>query len=373
MVFAALALLVAAPACADDSGVFTVHNVKVDVTADTAAHARDEAIAEGQEAAFKRLIARLTLAVDRSRLPAFGPDAVSEYVRDFEVADEKTSSVRYLATLTIRFKPDAVRAMLRQYGVGFAETRSKPLLVLPVYEVAGAVSLWDTPNPWRDAWGKVPPIDGLVPLVLPKGDLQDVATIGAEQAVSGDDKRLAAIAKRYGAADVLVARADLRSSGAPSNGGGSSPWLQVTLSRFGTIPPDQTRVEAFYPKGSEDQAALFVRAASAVANEIEENWKRNNRLRFDTGNELTVEVPLRSLAEWIKIKHRLGNVAFIRRNDLIYLTRKLATLRLNFIGDEEQLRVALAQSDLTLEHGATSWVMHLGNGGMSSDDKSGAP
>ena len=86
-----------------------------------------------------------------------------------------------------------------------------------------------------------------------------------------------------------------------------------------------------------------------------------------------MQVPLRSLAEWLKIKERLDRVAFIRRSDLIYLTRRAATLRLNFIGDEEQLRVALAQSDLSLDHGATSWVMRLGAGGADQDDKSGAP
>ncbi|HSG61202.1 MAG TPA: hypothetical protein VLA24_07175, partial [Pseudomonadales bacterium] len=119
--------------------------------------------------------------------------------------------------------------------------------------------------------------------------------------------------------------------------------------------------------------ALFVRAAHAIADQIEENWKRNNRLRFDTGDELTVEVPLRSLAEWLKIKEKLETVAFIRRSDLIYLTPKTAWLRLNFIGDEEQLRLALIQSDLSLQRGATSLMLLLGatdiNGNLSDNNK----
>lgn len=357
----ALWLAMPVPArAAEDPEVFTVRAVAADATADTATRARDVALAAGQVAALNRLFARLTLSSDREKLPPIAPEAVNDLVKDFEVADEKTSAVRYLAGMTVRFKPDAVRALLRERGVGFAETRSKPLLVLPVYELVGALSLWDDPNPWRDGWAKLAASDGLVPLVRAKGDLQDVAIIGAEQAVRGDDQRLAAIARRHGAADVLVARASMRYPDSARPAEGSGPWLQVTLSRFGTAQLEQTRVEAFYPEPGETESAMLARAAAALAMQIEENWKRNNRLRFETGDELTVEVPLASLAQWIEIKAKLEKIPFIRRNDLIFLNRKGARLRLNFIGDEEQLRLALLQSDLSLERSATSLVLRAG-------------
>jgi hypothetical protein len=360
-----LAVFGAMPAGAADPKVFAVRAVEVDATADTAAKARDDALAAGQMTALRRLIARLTLKSDGAKLPPFGANAVSDLVKDFEVANEKTSAVRYLASLTVRFKPDAVRGLLRQHGVGFAETRSKPLLVLPVFEITGALSLWDDPNPWRQAWGQIPPSDGLVPLVQAKGDLRDVAAIGAEQAVRGNNQRLAAITKRYGAADVLIARAGMRYPDKAPSEGAQGTWLQISLSRFGTASLEHTRIEAFYPQPGESKEALFQRAARVIAGQVEENWKRNNRLRFDTGDELTVEVPLESLAEWLKIKGKLETVAFIRRSDLIYLTPKTAWLRLNFIGDEEQLRLALIQSDLELKRGATSLVLQLGTTGVN--------
>ena len=362
LAFAFMLAVLAAPAgAAEDPQVFTVRGVAVDATADSAARARDQALAAGQAAALNRLFSRLALASDRDKLPPVSTEAVNDLVKDFEVADEKTSSVRYLAALTVRFKPDAVRNLLRERGVGFAETPSKPLLVLPVYELVGALSLWDDPNPWRAAWDRLPPTDGLVPVARAKGDLQDIALIGAEQAGRGDDKRLTAIARRHGAADVLVARAGMRFPEGISPAEGSGPWLQVTLSRFGTSHLEQTRIEAFYREPGESEEALFNRAAAVIAAQVQENWKRNNRLRFDTGDELTVEVPLNSLAQWLEIKGKLEKVPFIRRSDLIFLTRKGARLRLNFIGDEEQLRLALIQSDLSLVRGATSLVLRQGD------------
>jgi hypothetical protein len=356
--------------------VYTIAESKVDMTAKTAALARDKALFAGQAKAMQRLLARIALNEDISRLPKVNPALLADLVRDFEVIDEKTSKVRYLATLKVRFKSDAVRGLLRGYGIGFAETRSKPVLVLPIYEVSGAYSLWDNPNPWRASFLAQPSSDGLVPLIHPKGDLRDISLIGAEQAVRGNDKQLSAIAKRYGAVDVLVVivrqhvgtpksglKADAKSEGAENKitkKPATAHRLQVTMSRVGTTRLEQTRLMSFDLVPGEPIEEGLKRAARAVVVQVEEGWKRANRLRFDTGTELTAEVPITSLADWLDIKKRLKQVAFVRRSDLIYISKKTARIRLNFLGDEDQLTVALSQSDLNLSRGPIYWNLHFG-------------
>ena len=190
---------------ADQSDTFEVERVPVDVTGKTAAEAREEALAQGEIEAFNRLLKRLTLRAQHAKLPKLNKADIDRFVSDFSVADEKTSAVRYLASLNFRFKAEAVRQFLNDMGVGFAETVSKPVLVLPVFQDAGALILWDEPNPWREAWNGRAPVQGLVPTILPLGDLADIAAIGAEQAIDGDMQRLSAIAGRYAASDTLVA------------------------------------------------------------------------------------------------------------------------------------------------------------------------
>ena len=336
--------------------VFTATDVRVDATAKTAAAARETALAEGQRRALRRLLERLTLRVDYARLPVLERGQIAALVQNFEVEEEKTSSVRYLARLTVRFKPKAVRRLLRSHGIRFAETRSKPVLVLPVYEVAGALALWDDRNPWRTAWARQPKRGGLVPLVAPLGDLADIADIGAEQALRGDDARISAIARRYGAADALVALARLRT--VPLT---NLPVVEVSVSRFGAVAQEEALVETFTAAAPEELEELLARAAEAVAVAVEENWKRDNLLRFDREGELTVAVPIEGLEDWLEVKRRLERVAFIRRSDLVYLSRGEARARLRFIGEEEQLTLALAQSDLILFRGATSWILRLGS------------
>lgn len=355
-----------------NGGVFTVSGVAVDATADTAAAARDQALAEGQKAALGRLFARMVLAVDRPKLPPINAGAVAELVRDFEVTREKTSSVRYLAVLRVRFKPDGVRDLLRAHDIGFAETRSRPVLVLPVFEVAGAYSLWG-PNPWREAWQAAPPSDGLVPLVRPANDIRNAVLIGAEQAVRGADDRLAAIARHYRAASVLVAVAGFRMGSAGEEGQPAQPFLQVTLSRMGTAFREQTRLESFALRAGESREAATSRAVAAIADQIQEEWKRDNRLRFGVGNDLIVTVPLASLADWLTIQRRLAGVAFIRRSGLLFLSRKQARLRISYIGDEDQLTLALVENELILERGPTTWTLRHASSGRGGAQPNQVP
>jgi hypothetical protein len=352
-----LAAGLSAPARAQPADVFSVTHVSVDVTTEAAASAREAALVQGQRAAFRRLLQRLTLRRDHVLLPDLGDEEILDYVQGLEVEEEKASSVRYLAELTVRFKPDPIRGLLRAAGIQYAETISKPVLVLPVYQTAGTLILWDRPNPWREAWAGLDSGGGLVPLVVPEGSLADVAEIGAEQAVHAVQERLDAIARRYGAADTVVATAAL--TRIPGGGG---PTIDVAVSRFGAAITDRMTILSFAadPDGSVDD--LLKRAATEVAAQVEEEWKQDNLLRFGPEGTLSAMVPLEGLADWLAVRGRLEGVAFIRDAELVSLSRNVAVVNLRYIGDIGQLRLALAQSDLDLFEGATSWILRLLDG-----------
>lgn len=351
----ALAILLAggaAPLLAATPDVYEVAGVAVDVTAETAAKARDTAIAEGHAKAFRQLLARLTLRADRSRLPELTVNGIAAYVTDFSVANEKTSATRYLANLTFRFKRDSIRRLLTDYRLPFAETPSKPVLVLPVFEEAGAVLLWDTPNPWRTAWEETPAPEGLVPLALPLGDLADIAAIGAEQAVRGDTQRLTAIAQRYGAGDTLVAHA-VKTVEPRTN----AIQIDVSTTRFGAAGGGQTLVRSYVSGAGETTEALLRRASAEIAVEVEDDWKRDNLLQFGKPAVIAVTIPIGALSEWLAVRDRLAGMAVIRSTDVVLLSRTEVRANLQFVGSTEQLVLALAQADLALTQDAGGWVL----------------
>lgn len=331
-----------APAAAQQS-VYQVSGISIDATAETAAQARETAIGDAHIGAMQALYRRMVMAPDVPRLPILTADQIASYVQDFSVANERSSAGRYLADFTFRFKRDAMRGLFQQYGVRFAETQSKPLVVLPVLGQGEAAQLWQEGNPWLRSWAEGRFDEGLVPIVTPLGDLSDVATITPLQALSGDGERLRTMASRYNSAGALVAQATL--SGDPEQG---TAALSVTASRFDDGRLTTTGVVNARQLPGEDLPTLLARAATDVSAVEQNRWKQSNLLNFGTRETIFVTVPIGSLGAWLDIKRRLENISSVIAADVRKLKRAQVDLALTYLGTREQLTRALAQQDLQL-------------------------
>ena len=360
---AGLGLWIAAatmPAAAQVVDVFEVKGVAVDVTADTAANARDRAHAEGEAQAFRGVLERLTLRADHARLPKPRREDIAGYVRDVVVAEEKVSAVRYIAKLNFRFKPQEIRKLLVAQRIPYAETSSKSVLVLPIYQTAGATLLWDEPNPWREAWAQTVQPNALLPIVLPLGDLSDIAAIGAEQALAGDAQRLSAAAARYSAGTTLVAKASY-GIGFQSR----QPELEVRVNAHGTAPRGAPIARTYALAAGETTEALLRRVAAEISREIDDRWKRDNLLQLDNVGVLAVVAPITSLGDWLEIRKRLGQVAVVRRADIVLMSRDEVRVNLQYLGDPEQLTSSLEQADLALKPDGDEWTLSLAGPGRA--------
>lgn len=363
-----LPLVQAAPALASE--VFTVRNVPVDATAATAASARDAALAQGYLDAYARLVQRLVSSSDVARVPQLTSSQIADYTLDFSVARERTSSVRYLADITYRFRPDEVRRLFRSNEIAFAETRSKAIVVLPLQDFGETTVLWEDGNAWRDAWALRDASGGLVPLIVPLGDLSDITSISAEEAIAGDAQRLAALAERYEAGAVLVSRAAL--SGDPEAG---SVELALSTTRFNAQgAPFPLGIEVYRQQPEEAIEALFQRAADAVETAIQERWKESNVLRYGVESVIEVKVPVAGLGDWVEIQKRLGNVPAVVARDVLTISRQQVDLSMTYIGDQNQLALALQQNDLTLSlNELLVWELRLGGSVNSGTVTPSAP
>jgi len=335
------------------NNMFTVSPVPVDVTAENAIAARDHAIAEGEQRAFDMLIERLVQPGDQKKVPKVTTAQMNDLVQGFEVAHERRSGVRYIADFTVHFRADAVRQMLNNAGVSFAEVSSKPLLVLPVYNLNGNSLLWEDPNPWRNAWQNGNPGTGLVPVVRPLGQIEDLQAIDASGATAGDDGKLRAIAQRYGNVDVLVSVAT------PRMGGGTLSGLDVTSVRYtpGSPGGEQHFVVSDAANPGESADALMARAINDTMQQVEQAWKSASTPDAKAGGVLLARVPASSLQDWIAVRDRLSGVPVVSGSRLVSLDRQGARVELHYIGDPQQLRLALAQRDLELSGTDPDWVL----------------
>lgn len=357
-VFGGVALIVAIMALAGPANaltraeIFTV-SVPVDATAASATAARDAARLDGERRAFAALLDRLTLAKDRGRLPAASDTMLNQVIIGFEVANERRSTVHYLADYTFHFRADVVEQLLRDRGVPFAETASKPVVVLPVLEAGGRPMLWDDPNPWRDAWTRAKPPQGLVPVQVPLGEVEDVSAIDGAKADAGDDARLQAISANYDHADVLVTRATVRPDGS---------GVDVSTTRFvpGSPGGEQSWVASYTANQGESQQDLLVRATAGTVAQVNDAWKQANMLDYSQTATLTVAVPADDLNSWLAVRRRLAATTAVRSSQLLSLDRHGARIELHYVGSPDQLRVGLAQNNLSLSGSDPDWVLQQG-------------
>jgi len=338
MSLAASAHAAPAPASAPASApadLFTVADIKVDATAESAQTARDAAMAGGRPQAWSRIYRRLTPSAMWGRQPRLSDAQLFRLIRSFEVAGERRSTTRYLAAVTFHFNPAAVRQLLRQSGVSFTETRSRPALVIPLVQ--------DTPfdpmSAWSAAWRDDVHRQSLVPMVLPEADAETADVLSRADLAQADWQVLAPLAQRSGAASVVVAIA--------SADGRSVRSIEIT--QAGRTPSSFAFAQPNFP-------AL----ADAVTEKVAETWKSRASVDYATRARLVADVQFNSLEEWSRIRTQLGAVRAVSDFEVVGLARNEAEIDLSYFGRFEQLRDAMAQQNLTLVNSPAGFTLQLG-------------
>lgn len=320
---------------------FTVDGVEVDISAANPQLAKDQAIVAAQRQGFATLLERLTVPEDRARLPK--ADGV-EYVRDFSIEQERSTANRYIASLSVRFNAAAVKRLLQSSGIAMTEVRAHPVVVVPVFIAEdGRASLWDDPNPWRTAWNNLRG-GGLVPLVLPLGDLGDIQAITATQALAGDALAMQSLGARWRSPDVLIAAASLHGK-----------ILEVTLHASPTTPKPFDTL-SYKQTDSESVDALLARAVKDISRAIDTIHKQNGVHGGEAGT-LSALVPLSGLNQWLAVRERLGRVPQIKSWELVSLSRTEAAVILHVIGDSTQVAEGLNKGGLNLNWSDSFWTL----------------
>lgn len=354
LAWAGLAMLALAAVSAGTAGaqdLFEVTGIPVDARAADELQAKQEGIAEAQQQALQIVFRRLVSPEDVARLPEVTSDMLISMVRDFDISDEKFGGGRYLATLSVRFEPEKVAEVLRSQGIPFAMTRSQPVVVLPVIDIGTARRLWDDPNPWREAWAGQLPHPGLFTLVMPIGDLSDVAAINVNLALAGDPVALEEIASKYDAAGTMVAVATINRSS------GSGRFADVTLT-FSGGGYDGRTIRRRY-SGSGELQGFLNQVVGQLLSDLEAGWKKSNLLDFSQEERISVLVPIKGLDNWIEIRDRLSAMARIQKVSVARMTVAEAEVDIVYVGTTDQLRSALALQGLELVFQPESplWVL----------------
>jgi hypothetical protein len=259
-----------------------------------------------------------------------------------------------------------VRELLQSAGVSFAQVRSAPIVVLPLYEGPAGGRLWPDDNPWWQAWETNLEPERLLRLVLPLGDLEDISSLNIQQVQARDRAALVALANRYGSEDALVVTARLIGPQPPAAapqgaaGAGASPTgpptVQLTMERIGRVE-QLNRPETVQGRPDQTLEDLLGEAVRGLQNSLDERWKSANLLRFDQAGLMVVDVPITALSDWVGIDRGLASLPEVSQVEIATFARDNVRAQIRYIGDQFRLEQALARLGLALSREGDSWLL----------------
>ncbi|MBR1648030.1 MAG: hypothetical protein IJ689_00340 [Alphaproteobacteria bacterium] len=91
--------------------------INVDVTAQSAAVAKEKAMAQANRQAVNELAPDFTKEAGLELLSSLSDEQILYFIKDVLVLDEKSSDVRYIATLKVTIRDDILRQYLQEKGL----------------------------------------------------------------------------------------------------------------------------------------------------------------------------------------------------------------------------------------------------------------
>ncbi|NWH09040.1 MAG: DUF2066 domain-containing protein [Alphaproteobacteria bacterium] len=336
-----------AGAWAAPGDLYTVADVPVDATAGSAIEARDIAIANGRVAAWTQLWQRLTPQPEWGKIPALSSQQLDDMIVGINVANERRSSTRYLANITYTFNEGQVQSILRGSNASYSAAQAEPYLVIPLLVGLEGRKLWGDDNEWANAWRTVNLSGALVPMLVPSGDVEDLAVVNADNATTLGWPEYAPMAIRYEAARVLVAQA--------VHDGANVVVTTSALSPAGRV--DQTYTITPNPMVAEDDAALFARAIGEISAKADAEWKTQTAASAGQVGDLNASVTFASLGEWGRIRQALSRTPTIQNLRISGFSAAGAAIGITYQGTPQQLQATLAAQGLALTETAGQWTL----------------
>lgn len=374
LVLVFLCIPAAGTASAQDE--FLVERVSVDVTAANAVAAREQALDEAYAKALDILVERLGASRPRGINPA-------DLSQSIEIADERVTAVRYSANVTVQFDQRRVNSALGRGGSGYGGGFSgggvgeqpasggpapppmpvgTPILVLPVYEWSGSRILWETSNPWYQAWSRAEPKILTGQAALPPGSGAD-RDLTVDQALAGDRSAILRLARDRGAENAVVVLGRYAvdfAAGQPSFdivAAGYGPQLDGRRANL-QVPGD--------PNSFVDD--LAAKAVAATVARIDETWRpgmpvaapaEGDRMVRPTGPERDVimTVPLQGPADLARTRGAIAGLPMVTQDQVVSLSRGRVVLRVRYAGDTDMLRIALRDAGYSVTSGSDGWLV----------------
>ncbi|PPD27795.1 MAG: hypothetical protein CTY20_12080 [Hyphomicrobium sp.] len=329
---------------------FTVANYPVEARAQDAVTAKDRAMTDGQQAAFRSLLKRIVPVTAYESLKRLKSIKAADLIDGVSIRSERNSSTEYLASLDFTFQPDGVRTILRREGVPFIDTQAPEALLIPVVrEGAGAAGAAGT---WTEAWQNLDVVHTLTPLKLEKLK-PEIHSDTLRSLTDGTGAAERILIGEYKSGLIVAAVADIDVPG---------KRLHVTLAGRDAVGPINWKRS--YRMASGEQAYALELAAVVGLGVLEGRWKAaqagaRGGVEAITGPGAAVQllVEFTSIGQWNEIRSHLLETQGIEDVRIEGVSARSADVLLRYPGGAPRLADALAARGMALRDESGTWVL----------------
>ncbi len=339
--------------------IYTIYNISMDETATSSRQASRAALKKAQRIALEKLFRKIIREEDHKHLPPLTDGQITELVSGIEIANEKSSSVRYIADFTVHFSRDKIYNFLSAMQLPFAETLSSPVNILTVLEKDGAALLWEKSNDWRTAWLNYDTINNLVPIKVIAPSRTGRMTMTAWQVQQGDPEALDKFARLTGLRTLYIMSAHVENN---YGTGGRSLTLKIFKAGEDMLAYKTTVTTC---GDVENLDALYDEAIKRATYWLDNQWKEKVMIHFGTSSHLIMNIQFDQSKDWFTIKKRLESISLIRKVTYRKFKTNSAEVEIEHSGDVAQITLTLEQEDLILQTesednpGSENWILTL--------------
>ena len=201
-----LAAVAPGAAAAAEGRIFVIGNYPVEAHASDAVKAKEQAIQDGQQAAFRSLLKRIVPVTSYGLLKEIKKTPAGGLIEGFSVRSERNSSTQYIASYDFSFQPEAVQRLLDAQGIPYLDKQSPRILIVPIYRAGSQPQnvVAEATDAWTYAWRALDLVNTLTPATLTEAKREiHPDTLKAE--LTGDSNAHRVIAGEYKTSLVVLA------------------------------------------------------------------------------------------------------------------------------------------------------------------------
>ena len=326
--------------------VFTVANYPVEADAASAVAAKDKAMAEGRDAAFRSLLKRIVPVTAYNQLSRIRGVPTADLLDGVRIRSEQNSPTRYIAGLDYSFQAEAVRGLLQSQGVPFVADQAPETIIIPVMQTGTTYAA--PSSTWMQVWKDLDLENTLSParLTALKPEVHP-DTIQAMMKGTGEADRI--MVNEYKSDKVIVAIAEIDTA---------AKQVNVTLAGRDAVGPfSWTR--AYRVQDGDTGYALELAGVVSLC-VLEGRWKV---MKTGPGGAafgadvLQIDVAFQSQDEWNEMRGRLLDLDGVDNVNIGALSARSAEMGLTYPGGGFALASILSQKGMSLIQNGGRWSL----------------